>query len=113
MAKTVYWADSFADSIQRANLDGSGQVSVVVGLKVPRGIAVDHHGGKIYWGDKQDMSIQRANLDGTGKETLVNTALLSVEGISQYPPPLIETGWVYGLTVAPRNDSTKGSQQKL
>ena len=36
----MYWADSVADKIQRANLDGSNIEDLVTGLGDPRGIAL-------------------------------------------------------------------------
>jgi len=77
----MYWTDTFADTIQRANLDGSNIETVVNGVTASLGIAVDRINGKIYWVDIGqfisgfgDEVIRRANLDGSGVETLLTTA---------------------------------------
>ncbi len=68
----MYWADSVADKIQRANLDGSNVEDLVTtGLSDSDGIALDVAGGKMYWTDTETDKIQRANLDGSNVEDLV------------------------------------------
>src|SRR5262249_29167099 len=65
--------------IRRANLDGSGQETLVIGLAGPRGIALDLPGGKMYWAERFGGDIGRANLDGSGQEILLqnlNTPLV-------------------------------------
>ena len=66
----MYWANQFGHTIWRANLDGTGQETVLTGLSEPAGIALDVAVAKMYWADVQG-SILLANLDGTGLETLV------------------------------------------
>ena len=77
----LYWTDYGTDKIQRANLDGSSRETLVTGLDVPIGIALDVAGGKIYWTDLGTDKIQRANLDGSSRETLV-TGLETPVGIA-------------------------------
>lgn len=58
-----------ADSIERANLDGTGATGIVTGAQYPCGIAVD--ATHIYWANSNGASgttLGRANLDGTGAE---------------------------------------------
>ena len=62
----MYWTDPHDCKIQRANLDGSNVVDLVLqvcGYK----IAVDVEGGKMYW---ISSGIYRANLDGSHVEVL-------------------------------------------
>ena len=72
----IYWSTSitmFRGDIKRANLDGTGQQTVVTSLLPefkPSAIALDIAGGKIYWTDYVVDVVQRANLDGTNIETL-------------------------------------------
>lgn len=67
----LYWTTSnqlTGATIQRSALDGSGLTTLVTlaaGAN-PRGIAVDHAGGRIYWADFDLDGIYRANLDGSG-----------------------------------------------
>jgi PKD repeat protein len=84
----LYWIDHSRQSIYRANLDGSGQETLVHGRELyylPWDLAVDPVGGKMYWvtlpydspvesGDYDWVwvgGIHRADLDGTNVETLV------------------------------------------
>jgi DNA-binding beta-propeller fold protein YncE len=53
--------------VHRSALDGTGVIvleSLPAGAN-PRGICVDHAGGKLYWADFERDGIYRANLDGT------------------------------------------------
>ena len=66
--------------IRRANLDGSGQGTLVTGQYGASGIDLDLE--KMYWTtDRLGHTIRRANLDGTGEETLV-TGLSDPHGIA-------------------------------
>jgi sugar lactone lactonase YvrE len=67
----IYWTDQNPGDIRRANLDGTGQQTLVTGAGSPTQIALDVAGGKMYWTD-QASNILRANLDGTGRETVVS-----------------------------------------
>src|SRR2546426_333481 len=92
-AAYIYWTDSNAWStggggdIRRANLDGTGQTTLIGGLVGPGGIALDAAGGSMYWtnGDieRNTGDIRRANLDGSGQQVL-NSALFTV-GIALDP----------------------------
>ena len=66
----LYWSDSVAGKIQRADLDGSNVEDILTGLPGPGDLAVDPYVGKIYW--TSALGIQRANLDGTGLEVAVS-----------------------------------------
>jgi hypothetical protein len=78
----VYWANnsvsgSPANSIGRANLDGTGaNQSFITGASNPAGVAVD--GAHVYWanfGSGAGNTIGRANLDGTGaNQSFITTA---------------------------------------
>lgn len=66
----LYWTSSdlvTGPRVYRSNTDGSA-VTVIEALPAaanPRGICVDHTGGKVYWADFDRDGIYRANLDGT------------------------------------------------
>ena len=73
----IYWTTSismFRGNINRANLDGTGQQTVVSSQLPefkPNSIALDVAGNKIYWTDYVVDVLQRANLsDGSNIETL-------------------------------------------
>src|SRR5947209_6377806 len=72
----IYWSSLNGGDIRRANLDGSGQTTLVSGLSGPLGPALDIAGGQMYWSDNYSGDIRRANLDGSGQAILL-TALTS------------------------------------
>src|SRR6478672_4261682 len=69
----MYWTDTDASIIWRANLNGTGAQIVVDDFGwEPLGVALDLVSGKMYWNDRQ--GIKRANLDGTDEELLTKGA---------------------------------------
>ncbi len=70
-ANMIYWADLEDDSINRANLDGTGRERLVTGLSQPHNVSLDISAGKMYWGDQATQKIQRSDLDGSNIETLL------------------------------------------
>jgi low density lipoprotein receptor-related protein 5/6 len=78
--RSIYWSEAgpnFAagqGTIHRFDLDGSvNNTTLVSGLSVPIGPALDIAGGKMYWANNGTGQIQRRNIDGTGPiETLAS-----------------------------------------
>ena len=61
----VYWANQTADTIGRANLDGTGvNQNFITGIDRINSVAVDDD--HVYWTEWSTDSVGRANLDGTG-----------------------------------------------
>jgi sugar lactone lactonase YvrE len=79
-ADFIYWTD--VDDLRRANLDGSGQQTVVTGLNGPDRIALDPGVGQMYWTDYLGRDIRRANLDGSGQQTLLSGLGVPPTGIA-------------------------------
>ena len=70
-AGKMYWTDSVAQKIQRANLDGSGVQDLVTAHEPACGsVTLDLAAGKMYWGDYERQQHPPRNLDGTGVELL-------------------------------------------
>jgi hypothetical protein len=64
----MYWTNQGSNFIRRANLDGTGQETLVSGAISPFGIALDLAGGQMYSTNTGLLDdIRRANLDGTGQ----------------------------------------------
>lgn len=60
----VYWTDTVADTVGRAQLDGTGvDPDFVAGLANPCGTAVDSR--HLYWAQQGTASIARADVDGS------------------------------------------------
>jgi DNA-binding beta-propeller fold protein YncE len=75
-ADSVYWANSVANKISLAALDGSGGGDLsTTGATVsnPQGIAFDPAAGRIYWANVNGNKISFANLDGSGGGDLITT----------------------------------------
>lgn len=69
----LYWTTSnlFIGSLVRRAALGGGAITNLLSLGSaanPRGIAMDHDGGKVYWADFDADAIYRANLDGSAQE---------------------------------------------
>ena len=73
--KQIYCTNTDAGTIVRANIDGSGSVTLISGLTVPLGLALDVTSGKIYWTENipgsDNGKLRSANLDGTSIQDLV------------------------------------------
>src|SRR5579884_2501959 len=84
-ADTLLWTEcnNFGPGgdIQRANLDGSGQATVIPRLDGPTGIAFNPADGMMYWAQGDDNTdtgtIHRANLNGTGIQQIVSGQLFT------------------------------------
>jgi hypothetical protein len=84
LAGQIYWSDETTDTIQRANLDGSGLVELigVADAEEPGALALDLETDRIYWTAFANFSgvIKRANLDGTNVEGVGGTGSKSRPG---------------------------------
>ena len=69
--RMMYWTSQSPGSIQKAGMDGSSPVTIVTGLNLPRGLAIDFAARRLYWADMNDNRIQTSDLDGRGFRTVV------------------------------------------
>ena len=90
LTQKLYWSDSLAITINRADMDGSNVEPVVTTFRHPSAIELDAAGGFIYWVEGQEEQIRRSRLDGTGIETVID--LTQFDGSVQVP---------YGLALLP------------
>ena len=62
-------------SIERADLDGSNQVTIVPpgGTFTPKQLQLEPVARRLYWCDREGMRVMRCDLDGSNVETLVQT----------------------------------------
>jgi sugar lactone lactonase YvrE len=117
----MYWSEATGGDIRRANLDGSGQVTLLSRLAVPIGPTLDLAGGQMYWADTGAGAIRRANLDGSGQTTLVSgLPPADSNGPSAMPPALdLARGqmyWTDGTLYGPgvlRRANLDGSEQTI
>ena len=81
--RAIYWVAATANSIRKANPDGSEVQSILTGLDSPNRVALDLDAGKLYWTEAGGRDgIYRADLDGSNDEILVSSGLSNPAGIS-------------------------------
>jgi len=68
-AGLVYWVETGAGRLRRAQLNGSNVQDVLTGLSNPRDLALDLEHGRVYW-NLGNGNMWRANLDGTNSERI-------------------------------------------
>jgi hypothetical protein len=76
-ANQIFWSDSDASTLWRANEDGSG-ASILLTFQTgaePRGVAVDATRGLLYWAENGTNRIRRANLDGSAPHDIITSGL--------------------------------------
>ncbi len=72
MGQYVYWADTYAYTINRAKIDGTDQQTILyLGFEGVQDLALDLEQGKIYWTNASQGAIERCNLNGSARETIV------------------------------------------
>ena len=81
-ANKIYYAGNYTDRIYRANLDGSGEVSLISGIN-PSGIAIDGTTSKLFWCDSSSGKIFSSGLDGSSVKSIV-TGLNEPTSIASY-----------------------------
>ena len=82
----MYWTDVVLGNIQRALVDNTGSIEVVVrGLKSPEGLAVDWINKKLYWTDAGTDVIEVAGFTGAHRTALITTGLGNPRGIVVHP----------------------------
>ncbi|XP_038072278.1 uncharacterized protein LOC119740886 isoform X2 [Patiria miniata] len=74
----VYWTDISSQpspKISRANIDGSNQTTIVDGLEVPDGLALDVVARMVYWTDDGLRHMGRTSMDGNGSKEIILESL--------------------------------------
>jgi len=68
----LYFSETAGGRIGRANLDGTGKVTLLSGLPLPVGPTLDLFSGQMYWSEIGSATMRRANLDRTRPTTLIS-----------------------------------------
>lgn len=68
----MYYSDNGNDTINRANLDGSSNETLVSSTGQVYRLDLDLTNGKIYWINTANDLIRRSNLDGTSVENILS-----------------------------------------
>jgi hypothetical protein len=72
IGRHLYWTNQdngTPGTLSEANTDGSSPQTLITGLPVPEGVAVDS--SHIYWANFDDGTINEANLDGSNPQALI------------------------------------------
>jgi hypothetical protein len=90
IAGHIYWADNSADTISRANLDGTSIQVIATGLVNPIGMAIEPARGRLYWSDSGFDDIRQVQVDASGAvapPVIVTTSLspqaIAIDGCSR------------------------------
>ena len=81
----IYWTE--ANSIKRANLNGSAAEVIITNLENPFHLALDMHNQKLYWVNFRSTRIYRANFDGSDIEVIINREEPNAENEKDLPTP--------------------------
>ncbi|XP_005110515.1 low-density lipoprotein receptor-related protein 6 isoform X2 [Aplysia californica] len=88
----VYWTDDEVQTIQRAQLDGSEQETLVdTEVDDPNGIAIDWIAQNLYWTDTGTDRIEVSRLNGSSRKVLISDGLDQPRAICLDP----EAGYMY------------------
>jgi hypothetical protein len=69
-AGKIYWGDFGGGSIFRANLDGSGQETLLTGNNMTRGVKLDPRERMLYWINRDDKKVHRCPLSAFAAGTI-------------------------------------------
>jgi hypothetical protein len=70
----LYWVDRTAMTLERGDLDGTDQQTLLSGLASSHAAAIDSRTGQIYYVDETPNRIRRVGLDGSGGTTIFTAA---------------------------------------
>ena len=102
----VYWTDTGATTIGRANLDGSSpDQNFITGASLPGGITVDRN--YVYWTNEGTGSIGRANLDGSNVNQNFIPGVGADEGVA------VDSNYIYWTARVPGTFGVSIGRAKL
>ena len=113
----IYWtANDFTNSIQRADLNGSNQETLLPSFGLALGFDLDLSGGKMYWANGENSnpagqgSIQRSDLDGSNVETIIQdldiTSFINLPGLALgIDPSAGVDGWATTISPGPADEA--------
>lgn len=81
-ATKLYWSVLFSQ-IERANVSGSMRQTLVGGVGIVHGLALDLNARKMYWTNVHGLQgVFRSNLNGSARESLVTAGLVAPSGLA-------------------------------
>ncbi|KAL9960422.1 hypothetical protein ACROYT_G033877 [Oculina patagonica] len=77
----IFWSDVQEQNIKRFHIGGS-TTTIITGIGVCDGLAVDWRSSQLYWTDKTSDTISISDLNGNNRRTLINLGLEEPRGIA-------------------------------
>ena len=71
----IFWSDVTERNIKRFRIDVASTTTIINGIGVCDGLAVDWRASKLYWTDTTIDTISVSNLDGNNQGLLISSSL--------------------------------------
>ena len=71
----IFWSDVTERNIKRFRIDVASTTTIINGIGVCDGLAVDWRASKLYWTDTTYDTISVSNLDGNNQGLLISSGL--------------------------------------
>ena len=71
----IFWSDVTEKNIKRFRIDIASSTTIITGIGVCDGLAVDWRASQLYWTDTTYDTITVSDLDGNNKVRLISTGL--------------------------------------
>ena len=71
----IFWSDVMERNIKRFRINVASTATIIHGIGVCDGLAVDWRASKLYWTDTTYDTISVSNLDGNNQSLLVSSGL--------------------------------------
>ncbi len=78
----IFWSDVTEKNIKRFRIDVRSTTTIITGIGVCDGLAVDWRSSLLYWTDITYDKISVSDLDGNNQRTLINVGLDKPRGIA-------------------------------
>ena len=81
----IFWSDVTEKNIKRFRIDVKSTTTIISGIGVCDGLAVDWRSSQLYWTDTTYDTISISDLDGNNQRTLISSGLDEPRAISPDP----------------------------
>ena len=78
----IFWSDVTEQNIKRFRIDVGSTTTIVTGIGVCDGLAVDWRASQLYWTDMTYDTISVSDLDGNNQGLLISSGLEKPRGIA-------------------------------
>ena len=78
----IFWSDVREQNIKRFRIDVASTTTIITGIGVCDGLAVDWRSSRLYWTDTTYHTISVSDLDGNNRVLLISSALAEPRAIA-------------------------------